>query len=517
MVYRINTVLDERTYELFISLKNHDKRKKLGSFLIAEYNGKRYIGLIEEERTVSVTDYEKLMILKNTNVEDIEIIDIDEVLHMICKMKLIGYIENNEIKTDIRNCVLPIRSVVRDPTDEELEIILNPNNEKRTETNIIGYYSVGEEVFQSLPIYFDPENFKRKRTAVFAKTGFGKSNLTKLLILKMLEHNNECEDKFGIFVFDIDGEYYKTQEQNIGFKEICKDVVVVSNIKGHHHIELKINFSLLNPKDVSELLISAFRREDLVGINLLSNMNPETWKNLWKNKDDFNYLEVVDEVCEIIRNENQVTEGSINALRWRLDTLLKKLHSFSGISKQEIEKFVENRDFVIFGLNSIENKWGRVISDFVCTVAFEKAQRLFLGGNSTNLIFVFEEAQNLLVDEDSIYTRITKEGRKFGLGTILITQQPSSIPNEIISQVDNFFVFHLLNDGDINSLIYANKHYKSVAKFLQNETIQGLSYVYYGKKQPYVLPVKILDFNREVENFKKRFRKEEKLEEIVDF
>jgi DNA helicase HerA-like ATPase len=514
MEYKISNVIDERTYELFIPLKEHENREKIGSFLIIEYLNKKFIALIEEEKTVSVSDYEKLTTLKETNVEDLEFFDIEFSVYLICKIKLIGYIENNEIKTDIRKCVLPIKSKIRKPTEKELEIILNPNNEKKCETNIIGYYSVGELVFKEFPIYFDPENFKNKRSAVFAKTGFGKSNLTKLLILKILEHNDESDDKFGIFVFDIDGEYYKTQEQNIGFKEICGDVIVISNVnekhiskvKRHNHIPLKINFSVLEPREVANLLISAFRREDLVGINILSKFDPDAWKTLWKNKNEDDFLNVVDELCEIMEGDN-VTEGSINALRWRLEILLRKLHSFDGISKEDIEKFVKNRDFVIFGLNSIENKWGRVFSDFVCTKAFEKAQELFLDGNSTNLIFVFEEAQNLLVDEDSIYTRITKEGRKYGLGTVLITQQPSSIPNEIISQVDNFFVFHLLNDGDINALIYSNKHYKCVSKFIQNETIQGLAYIYYGKKQPYVLPAKILEFNKEVERYKNRKRK----------
>ncbi len=514
MEYKICNVIDERTYELFIPLKEHENRENIGSFLIVEYLNNKFIALIEEEKTVSVSDYEKLTTLKETNVEDLEFFDIEFSVYLICKIKLIGYIENNEIKTDIRKCVLPIKSKIRKPTEKELEIILNPNNEKKCETNIIGYYSIGEHVFKNFPIYFDPENFKNKRSAVFAKTGFGKSNLTKLLILKILEHNDESDDKFGIFVFDIDGEYYKTQEQNIGFKEVYEDVIVISNVKGHNHIPLKINFSVLEPREVASLLISSFRREDLVGVNILSNFDSDAWKILWKNKNDDNFLNVVEELCDIIKENYDIPEGSINALRWRLEILLKKLHSFSGISKEDIEKFVKNRDFVIFGLNSIENKWGRVFSDFVCTKAFEKAQELFLDGNSTNLIFVFEEAQNLLVDEDSIYTRITKEGRKYGLGTILITQQPSSIPNEITSQIDNFFVFHLLNDGDINALIYSNKHYKSVAKFIQNETIQGLAYIYYGKKQPYVLPVKILEFNTEVEKYKNR-RKKSNLEDLI--
>ena len=130
MEYKISNVIDERTYELFIPLKEHENREKIGSFLIIEYLNKKFIALIEEEKTVSVSDYEKLTTLKETNVEDLEFFDIEFSVYLICKIKLIGYIENNEIKTDIRKCVLPIKSKIRKPTENELEIILNPNNEK---------------------------------------------------------------------------------------------------------------------------------------------------------------------------------------------------------------------------------------------------------------------------------------------------------------------------------------------------------------------------------------------------
>jgi len=42
--------------------------------------------------------------------------------------------------------------------------------------------------------------------------------------------------------------------------------------------------------------------------------------------------------------------------------------------------------------------------------------------------------------------------RKYDLGALLITQQPVSFPMEILSQGDNWFVFHLLSAADLNSL-----------------------------------------------------------------
>ena len=44
------------------------------------------------------------------------------------------------------------------------------------------------------------------------------------------------------------------------------------------------------------------------------------------------------------------------------------------------------------------------------------------------------------LDDRNIFVRWVKEGRKYGLGCILVTQQPGAISKQIISQGDNFFV-----------------------------------------------------------------------------
>src|SRR5207245_822128 len=66
-------------------------------------------------------------------------------------------------------------------------------------------------------------------------------------------------------------------------------------------------------------------------------------------------------------------------------------------------------------------------------------------------IAVVEEAQSVLGSSGSSgegpYVTWVKEGRKYDLGAVLITQQPGSISGEILSQGDNWFIFHLLAAG----------------------------------------------------------------------
>ena len=57
------------------------------------------------------------------------------------------------------------------------------------------------------------------------------------------------------------------------------------------------------------------------------------------------------------------------------------------------------------------------------------------------------------------YISWVKEGRKYDLGAVLVTQQPGSIPMEILSQGDNWFIFHLLSAGDLGNVKRANAHF----------------------------------------------------------
>lgn len=92
-----------------------------------------------------------------------------------------------------------------------------------------------------------------------------------------------------------------------------------------------------------------------------------------------------------------------------------------------------------------------------------------------------EEAQSVLGNTGSSgegpYIAWVKEGRKYDLGALLITQQPGSISTEILSQGDNWFVFHLLSAHDLYALKNANAHFSDdILSSLLNEPIQDTAF-----------------------------------------
>lgn len=130
-----------------------------------------------------------------------------------------------------------------------------------------------------------------------------------------------------------------------------------------------------------------------------------------------------------------------------------------------IEKALRLGEVVIFDISRIDSQTARFISSIIVTKIFNENKNNFIKHGGASLIkatFVLEEAHTVLSRDSatpSAFVELAREGRKYNLGSIFITQQPGNIPAEIVSQGDNFFVFHLLSKVDLNSLANANAHY----------------------------------------------------------
>lgn len=81
------------------------------------------------------------------------------------------------------------------------------------------------------------------------------------------------------------------------------------------------------------------------------------------------------------------------------------------------------------------------------------ARNLSQGGRERPLLVVMEEAHAYLNDNfqglaSTIVQRIVKEGRKYGIGAMIVSQRPSEINSTILSQCGTFFALRLSNSTD---------------------------------------------------------------------
>ena len=97
----------------------------------------------------------------------------------------------------------------------------------------------------------------------------------------------------------------------------------------------------------------------------------------------------------------------------------------------------------------------RVIYD-----ALQWSRRLSEGGRERPLLFVFEEAHTYLRSSQSgavqtAVQRVVKEGRKYGIGAMVVSQRPSEVDPTILSQCGTIIALRLSNANDRGHVISA--------------------------------------------------------------
>ncbi|MBI2519492.1 MAG: ATP-binding protein [Bdellovibrio sp.] len=94
-----------------------------------------------------------------------------------------------------------------------------------------------------------------------------------------------------------------------------------------------------------------------------------------------------------------------------------------------------------------------LITRFVYDSMFWGRHETYTGKNRP-LLFAYEEAHSYLNKNDNnsysklAVEKVFKEGRKFGLGSLVISQRPSEISETILAQVGTFIALRLTNSGD---------------------------------------------------------------------
>lgn len=123
-----------------------------------------------------------------------------------------------------------------------------------------------------------------------------------------------------------------------------------------------------------------------------------------------------------------------------------------------ISNWIENeKQITILNLSGIPYKIIDVVIGIISNLIFDviyyslKIKKKFEG---RPLLICFEEAHKYLKStKQTSYSqqaveRIMKEGRKFGVGAMIISQRPVEVPSTIISQVSTFIALRLTNSED---------------------------------------------------------------------
>lgn len=388
----------------------------------------------------------------------------------------------------------------------------------------IGHLCIGEDIQADKgDILFDISRLRERRTMVFAQSGFGKTNLVKVLLNHIIG-----DTTYGKLIFDLNGEYFLRGQKTYGIGNIneqrVKDNVVVytdKNITGYEN-------KFIHGGNVT---INMHQHLTIGDILNFSTGFSEVMKSFLLYLDDEGVSDFIPKIDEYVTDpsklhtafpdffappkkageEDKSAKKTIAAIRKRLRHLIdegKGLHSKDSKLVENLFQYLKQGKTVIVDLSLKDSTDASIISTILTRKLFEHNKSEFTSNKPDTIIetvIFVEEAQNVLSDElvktnANPFVRCAKEGRKFKLGMVAITQRPSAISEEIRTQAENFFAFHMGNSDDIKALVKSNIHYDGViSNFIQRETIPGNLYLV-SSDRPFVVPIRVLEFEKLVEN-----------------
>ncbi|ABW27419.1 ATP-binding protein [Acaryochloris marina] len=400
----------------------------------------------------------------------------------------------------------------------------------------IGHFALGEYIYSSTSTLLEPlpwmqikepevlikfpmENLVSRRSFIFARAGFGKSNLNKLLFSELYKSDPVVEKRqgrrvpVGTILFDPDGEYFWPDDKGrpglCDVKELENKLVVFTNRRGPSNFYdsfvaggIKLDIRRLNPSDVISIAISP-EKQGQQNIRKLSGLRQDNWSRLVDLVHKNGNQAELDEVKNILGLEPDQQDAEALAARANMTTIVRMLHDNTSQLLDMLLDALKNGKLCIVDISQMRGSQSLILSSLILRRIFDHNQEQFTAANPETIptLAVVEEAQSVLSERATgaePYIAWVKEGRKYDLGAVLITQQPGSISNEILSQGDNWFIFHLLSASDLNNIKNANAHFsQDILSALLNEPIPGQGVFWSSSSgKPFPIALRVLLFEK---------------------
>ncbi len=324
---------------------------------------------------------------------------------------------------------------------------------------------------------------------VAATTGKGKSNMVKLIASSLLEN-----EKTGMLILDPHDEYFgrNSSSTGIGNSENC---VYYSINPPRNARTLVINVKTLHPSHI-ELGLSDAQAQAL---------------GFYCSKYEENWVEQL--MCGPVDMHNEIREATIYALRRKFEVMLG-LSNVNGELKadglfstsagmttiQDICSELEKGKAVIIDTSLISGDLEILIGSMIAKEMLSRYKRYKMEGSLDNkpiISIVIEEAPRVLNTEalqrNNIFSTIAREGRKFQIGLIAITQLPSLIPKEILANMNTKIILGTELAAERNALIESasqdlSRSSRAIASLDVGEAIVSSNFT------KFAMPIKIPEF-----------------------
>jgi DNA helicase HerA-like ATPase len=295
-----------------------------------------------------------------------------------------------------------------------------------------------------LRVELDANTLVQKHCSILAKTGSGKSYTSAVILEELLER------KVALLVIDPHGEYGSMKEPNRAgdfnrykIKPRGYDVTVYTPttlaINPRADRPFRFNGINLSAREIAKM-ISHESASGMLGLlyEAISILSEQT--------DVYTLEDVIDQVIK-----------STSKVKWNLVGHLESLMEiglFSGIPTPITELLRPGRASIIDMTGIQPDLQGMIVAKLLAEIFEARKRKLISPG-----MVIVEEAHNYIPERGSgnaastgIIRAIAAEGRKFGLGLMVISQRPARVDKNIISQCNTQIIMRVTNPNDLKAL-----------------------------------------------------------------
>ncbi|HDO41927.1 MAG TPA: ATP-binding protein [Candidatus Bathyarchaeota archaeon] len=360
-----------------------------------------------------------------------------------CRAKVLGFLAEDGNVLQPRRAVTPGKSVyIATP-----EILKKFYSYPEEEAIHIGSLITRLEV----PVHLSIKGFRR-HLAIIAQTGAGKSYLAGILAIELLKKGGTIVmlDPHADYVFlskDTEGKPHKLTDRITVFKNPMStgrySEAEVPNLRSY-----EVSFAELDLDEICMIARISERYTNIrAGLEIALNITKQS-KRCFLPKDILKELENADSWEDV---DKKIKAGAKSAVKYI--KRLAGMRVFSSVSTS-IENFLKPMHLSVIDLSGLEDEIADYIAYRILTGIYEKIS----GGEFEYPVFIFiEEAHRFIPSNGETYSspiikRIAAEGRKFGIFLIVITQRPSKIHPDVLSQCNSQIIMRITNPNDQNAV-----------------------------------------------------------------
>ncbi|MGC9435173.1 MAG: ATP-binding protein [Methanomicrobiales archaeon] len=305
---------------------------------------------------------------------------------------------------------------------------------------------------------------------VFATTGMGKSNFMKVFCASCMQTR-----RFGLLVVDPHGEYVaggrskgdalKGLVHATGYRDgLSVFTTRDERFRRMHRLErLSLDYDDFRTPDLLLLYEHSPPQREI--LEILEDYSGSAIIDFFRNTrfESFDPERYGGPHKKIAKDVGNSHEGTLKVIQRHINALLQTTKGFlreRGSSLEEILRALSENRVVLIDIPGMGSQGELFVLSVITRrilEAHQEADRTGEGpdGEGRQVLIAVEEAQRVLGERGQstrVFRECAMEGRKFGVGLCVVTQQPKNIDSRILAQINTFVIMGLADRSDRNTV-----------------------------------------------------------------